>query len=197
MADRSPEEHRRPRLPRLRQLPVEGEHSSAPPTRPPSTPVVWLLAAGIVLSLGLLACLVWLTVLAPRPAGVGPTPTLTLLTATAGAVQPTSPATSVAPSPVATAEPTTTMTPEPPPTPPPGKVGTGGKVKVIGTGGQGLSLRQQPDPNAPRLAIAAEGEVLQVIGGPREIAGYTWWNVRRSDGVEGWAVQNYMQATGP
>lgn len=195
MAEPPSEERRQIRLPRLRRLPDQIGPGPTPPVRPPSTPLVWLLATGVILSLGLVACLVWLTVLAPRPTGSAITPTLTLLTATPGAPQATPPTTSIPPSPVATTPPPATATTELPPTPPPGQVGVGSRVKVVGTGGQGLSLRQQPDPNAPRLAIAAEGELLQIIGGSRQIAGYTWWQVRRADGVEGWAVQNYMQVT--
>lgn len=183
------ESPRRPRLPRLRQIP--GGLGVPPPARPPSTPVIWLLAAGIVLSLALVAFLVWLTVLTPRPTSGAPTATLTVITATADTAVPTQAPGS--PTPEATATPPPSPATEPPPTPPPGQIAIGAKVQVVGTGGAGLSLRQQPDPNAPRLAIAAEGEVLEIIGGARQIAGYTWWQVRRGDGVEGWAVQNYMQ----
>jgi hypothetical protein len=197
MSEITPPEPSRRRLPRLRSAATSPGGGSLPPVRPPSTPVIWLLAAGIVLSLGLLVFLIWLTVLAPRPTSddLLPTPTLTVLTATVDTSAPTAPPNTATPEATETsAAPPPT---EAPPTPPPGQVGVGGKVRVVGTGGAGLSLRQQPDPNAPRLAIAAEGEELDVIGGSRQIAGFTWWQVRRADGVEGWAVQNYMQAVTP
>jgi hypothetical protein len=81
------------------------------------------------------------------------------------------------------------------PTPPPGVVAIGAYVQVIGTGGTGLRLRDQPGLGGQVLMLGSEAEVFRVEDGPKDVDGYTWWylvgpfdNQRR-----GWAVVNYLQ----
>ena len=54
--------------------------------------------------------------------------------------------------------------------------------------------------NIPSLAEsqvlfrAAAGAIFDVIGGPQEADGFTWWRLHDPRfSVEGWAVANYLQ----
>ena len=72
------------------------------------------------------------------------------------------------------------------------EIGPGATVMVIGTGGAGLNLRQQPSTYAKIEASAKEGAELVVIEGPTEADGYAWWKVRTADGKEGWGVSKWL-----
>lgn len=96
---------------------------------------------------------------------------------------------------------TITPSPVPPqaptPTPPvlaPGQIGVGIRVTVVGTGGAGLSIRAEASTSAERVNVAADGEVLMVVGGPKQADGYTWWFLRDEldPTREGWAAQDYL-----
>ncbi len=80
-------------------------------------------------------------------------------------------------------------------TPVPITVGTG--VVVTGVGNQELNIRNLPGLTGSQILFRApEGSPFDVIGGPREADGFSWWKVRdRQFQVEGWAVANYLQAT--
>jgi hypothetical protein len=107
-----------------------------------------------------------------------------------------------------TPSPTPAVTPTPRPTEPAGTeepsaatptaspdITIGGYVKVTDTGGYGLSLREGPGANYPRMDVAAEGEVFIVVEGPRTAARSPWWRVRDPDNEERawWAIGNYLQ----
>lgn len=81
------------------------------------------------------------------------------------------------------------------PSPVPITVGAG--VEVSGVGNQELNIRNEPSLTQSQILFRApEGSPFDVIGGPREADGFSWWKVR--DGqfqVEGWAVANYLRAT--
>ncbi len=81
------------------------------------------------------------------------------------------------------------------PTPIPITVGAG--VEVSGVGNQELNIRNLPGLTGSQILFRApEGSPFDVIGGPREADGFSWWKVRdRQFQVEGWAVANYLQAT--
>jgi hypothetical protein len=147
-----------------------------------------VVAAVILLCVGL-----YLIVRAIREGGAAeaptPTPTLRVLpTATVALVPPT--ATTLPPTP------TVVLPTEEPTEPPPAELGPGATVVVRGTGNQGLNLRREPTTDAGRRAVAREGASLVVVDGPQEADGYTWWLVRREDGVEGWAVSDYLRLEG-
>jgi hypothetical protein len=73
-------------------------------------------------------------------------------------------------------------------------VAIGVSVTVAETG-VGLNLRAEPVVNPDNiLALVPDGTVLEVVDGPREAEGYTWWQVRASDGTEGWAVTDFLIA---
>ncbi|MBN1956467.1 MAG: SH3 domain-containing protein [Anaerolineae bacterium] len=140
---------------------------------------VWILAL-VVLLLATVACGLWAfyTLRLQRPLA-GPSPTPIIWTAT--------------PAPTMTPAPLPSDTPEPTPTAS-SEIVIGGYVQVSGTGGAGVSLRQEPDLNSTRLGIAQEEDVLIVLDGPRRSGGFTWWLVRdrEEEAQQGWAVANYL-----
>ncbi|MCY4019759.1 MAG: hypothetical protein OXG39_10170 [Chloroflexi bacterium] len=81
------------------------------------------------------------------------------------------------------------------PTPVPITVGT--SVEVAGVGNQELNIRNLPGITGSQILFRApEGSPFDIIGGPREADGFTWWKVRdRQFQVEGWAVANYLHVT--
>jgi hypothetical protein len=106
-----------------------------------------------------------------------------------------------APTPVATlsappterAAPTATRTPIFPtattaPTPTPLALRAGARARVVGTGGRPLRGREAPGLNAPARVAFAEGEEVQLLEGPVEADGYTWWRIEGPSGV-GWSAQ--------
>lgn len=108
----------------------------------------------------------------------------------------------VIPAPTATSSPTPTPsvtgTPEAdiPPSPLPGTLGIGGFVQISGTGGDGLRLRTNPGLSYEVAYLGLEAEVFQVVGGPQESDGYTWWLLEspydEGQKRQGWAVSNYI-----
>jgi hypothetical protein len=68
-------------------------------------------------------------------------------------------------------------------------------VQIIGTGGDGLRLRDQPGLDGKVLLLGSEAEVFRVQDGPREVDGYTWWYLVGpfDETRRGWAVANYLQ----
>ena len=86
-----------------------------------------------------------------------------------------------------------------PPTPLPGFFGVGGTVSVVGTGRDGLRLRETPSLGGRILLLALENEVFVVRDGPRESDGYTWWYLEGliDQSRKGWGVQNYLGPGGP
>jgi hypothetical protein len=50
-------------------------------------------------------------------------------------------------------------------------------------------MRQSPNTGAAVVDVLDEGAVLEVIGGPQQAEGFTWWQLRKSgDGLEGWSA---------
>jgi hypothetical protein len=114
----------------------------------------------------------------PRPEGA--LPTAILWTAT--------------PSPTPTITPPPTATP-PPPTPAPAAgIGVGSRVQISGTGGDGLSLRENAGLSYPRIDVAGEGESFIIAGGPVSADGLTWWLLKDEANPEreGWGAANYL-----
>lgn len=67
-------------------------------------------------------------------------------------------------------------------------------VQVIGTGVDGLRMRTNPGLQNEIRFVAIEAEVFQVMDGPREVDGYTWWYLQGpyDPNVHGWAVAQYL-----
>jgi hypothetical protein len=80
------------------------------------------------------------------------------------------------------------------PTAPSGVLFVGANVQIAGTGGDGLRLREGPSLNGQILFLAYEGEIYQVMDGPQDVDGYTWWYLIApyDEKVQGWAVANFL-----
>jgi len=148
----------------------------------------WLWPLGISIGL-LLAILGWgLFLLLPLPSSTAQIvpPELTIY-----------PAPSLTLGPTETPQEATSTTA--PPTPKPGIIGVGGYVQVVGTGSDGLRLRDSPGLEGKVLLVANDDEVFSVQRGPQSADGYTWWYLQGLSDLsrEGWAVQNYLQAVTP
>ena len=94
--------------------------------------------------------------------------------------------------------PTATPTPKPTPTPSvPTEIKVGVYVKVIGAEADALSYRSGPGLNYARLTIVKDGTILEVLEGPEEADGYTWWRLEDEDGFIGWAADDWLEPTLP
>jgi polysaccharide biosynthesis protein PslG len=69
----------------------------------------------------------------------------------------------------------------------------GPRVRVVGTEGQGVSLRARPSTSAQRVTVAPEGARLVVVGEDAQAEGRTWKNVRYN-GLTGWVAAQYVRA---
>jgi hypothetical protein len=72
---------------------------------------------------------------------------------------------------------------------------TGAYVQVIGTGGDGLRLRDQPGLIGNVLLVANDAEVFRIEDGPVEMDNYTWWSLVGpfDEKRRGWGVDNYLE----
>jgi hypothetical protein len=68
----------------------------------------------------------------------------------------------------------------------------GAKAQVTGTSGVGLNMRAGAGTGHARVKTLPEGEPLEVIGGPREANGFTWWQVRDGAGTTGWVASQFL-----
>lgn len=75
-----------------------------------------------------------------------------------------------------------------------GEIRIGSYVQVTGTGGTGLRLRVEPGLDAEVRLLGSEDEVFEIVDGPRQVEGYTWWYLvgPYDDARHGWAVQDYL-----
>jgi WD40 repeat protein len=51
-----------------------------------------------------------------------------------------------------------------------------------------LNMRSDAGVNFDIVARLTDEATVTIIGGPQIADGYTWWNIRTAEGVEGWAV---------
>jgi len=93
--------------------------------------------------------------------------------------------------PVPTATPTPTPTPTPRPLPT--EIAVGGFVKVV----NGVNFRTEPTTQGQLIRSLADGVVLEVIGGPQDADGFTWWQLKDVDGSIGWAANQFLAPTAP
>lgn len=122
------------------------------------------------------------------------TPSISMLPTAVVNIIPAATSTPFPSTPTATPEPSPTL--ELPPSPLPGEIGIGGYVQVNGTGNDGLRVRSEPGLGGKTLFVAIEAEVFQVMDGPRESDGYTWWLLLSpsNEKSQGWAVANFLVA---
>jgi cell wall-associated NlpC family hydrolase len=69
-----------------------------------------------------------------------------------------------------------------------------GLLMVVGTGGDGLSLREGPDVSNTLLTVLAEGTVAWLLDGPVSDAGGEAWYQIEADGLVGWSHGAYLGA---
>ena len=162
--------------------------------RPPTEGApAWVVGLGVGALLAVIVLLVVAFVFSRRSnqAAAEPSPTPIIVTPTA----------TLAPRPTATsatgAEPT-----EAAPTndaaatigAPTDTIAVGGYVKIVAD--SGLSFRQTASTTGALIQVLDSGSVLQVIAGPQEAGGYTWWQLRKlDDGQEGWSAQGTADQT--
>lgn len=116
-----------------------------------------------------------------------PTPTITPTPTATGTSTVTSTPTATA-TVTATFTPTATSTPTPP------------RAVVIRTGGRGAILRQVPSPGGASVGFLAEGDPLEVVGGPEQVGGQLWWEVRAVSGGQpttGWLLGDLLATITP
>ena len=145
-----------------------------------SVAVVLVGLMGLLSAVGLGASVI---AAAPTPT---PTPTATP-TATATGTPTVTPTGTRTGTPTATASPTATMTGTATPFPP--------KAIVYGGGNAGVILRDAPNGNL--VAGLFHGQPLEIIGGPQRLGEQIWWQVRTSDGREGWMIGTYLATVTP
>jgi len=86
-----------------------------------------------------------------------------------------------------------TITPPATAAPPAGKFSVGQIVIVTGTGKDRLSFRDGPGTNSEIQRIIKDGVKLEVIGGPEEADGLTWWQLKTPKGYIGWAAEDFLR----
>ena len=71
----------------------------------------------------------------------------------------------------------------------------GSQAKVVGTGGSGLNVRSGAGMGNARVKTLPDGTAVEVIGGPKDADGFTWWQIRDQAGVTGWVASKYLEAS--
>ena len=164
-------------------------------------PVAWVLIGALsgLIIIGLVGLgvinIIRKQSITPTPSTIpGLAPTQPVADTTPGNPTPTIP-------PVVTLEPTATLTPTLTPTvAPPTALEPGVYARVINTEGSGLSLRAGPGTNNARLGVAADESFVVILDGPRadeNLQEFVWWFVRDETGIEGWAVQDFLEPSLP
>ena len=167
-------------------------------------PIIWLVVGAVagLLVIGLVGLgvvnIVRKQSITPTPSDIpGLAPTQPI--ASDGA-EPASDATPTIP-PVVTLPPTPTIPPTETPIPTvPEQLAPAVYAQISGTEGAGVSLRAGPGTNNARLDVAAAESIVLILDGPRDdenLADFIWWLVRTEDGIEGWAVQDFLTPTTP
>ncbi len=153
-------------------------------------PWLWLGLGGVVTLLAIGAAIFIANSLLLRPAlnpASLPEPTIVRLTA------PPIPTTAATrPFPTPTTIPTFTPVPTPDLARPPAEVTIGYYAQVVETGGVGVTVRGGPSTSNVRITVASEGIILYVLDGPVQGDNLLWWQVRLSDGTEGWVASDYL-----
>jgi hypothetical protein len=162
-------------------------------SNPEKQPVPWLwLGLGIIATM--IGCVVgWMLVsswlLQPPAEPVDPQePVLIILTAPPSPTSaPTSPA--IAPTPI----PTFTPIPTPDTAVAPEAITPGFYASVANTDGLGLTVRGGPSTRNVVVTVAEEGTKVFILDGPQEAENFTWWQLRLDNGLEGWAVADFLE----
>jgi len=89
--------------------------------------------------------------------------------------------------------PTFTPIPTPDTAVAPDELTAGYYAVVANTDNLGLTLRGGPSTRNVVVDIVDEGTVVLVLGGPEEAENFQWWQLRLDNGLEGWAVANFLE----
>jgi len=123
-------------------------------------------------------------------------PTIIPTPAVTPRVTTTSPPTTVA-LPVAAAS-TPTAAPTDPPTPEPTPTPQLQLAKIANTSGLGVSVRQEPGPQAPRAGVLREGTTVLLTGNDQTIAARPWREIETEDhNLRGWVQGDFLQSVEP
>lgn len=78
----------------------------------------------------------------------------------------------------------------------PTSLSVGAQVKVANVGEQELNIRHRPGVAGSQVLFrAAEGSTFNILGGPQQADGLTWWHIQDPfSQLDGWAAANYLQA---
>jgi hypothetical protein len=165
----------------------------------------WMWVAAPVLVVFVVAGLWWAIFSPAEPGKPTPaTPTARVIepptkaATTLPTLNPATPAATVAllptlppPTPTAGAAVTITVAASPNPTAP--VMAIGSKAVVAATSMAGLNVRSGAGTGYPKIKTLPDGAVLEIIGGPKEGDGFTWYQVRDQTGTTGWAAANFMK----
>jgi hypothetical protein len=149
--------------------------------------ITWkVLIGGILVTACLLAVLLAFLFSARNEQPGGASSTAVLYVIAAPSATPLAPLASATPSPTPT-----TANPE---SPTGGALTVGAYVQITGTGGDGLRLRADPGLAGTVRFLAIDGEVFQILDGPQDADGYSWWLLQApyDPNVQGWAVADYL-----
>jgi len=71
----------------------------------------------------------------------------------------------------------------------------GAFVQVFNTSGSGLQIRSGAGVQNPPNFVALDAEVFEVVDGPVEVDGYTWWLLTApyDETRSGWAASAYLE----
>jgi hypothetical protein len=69
----------------------------------------------------------------------------------------------------------------------------GDTATVCCTDGSGLRMRSGAGTGHPVVKMLAEDKVVEIIGGPQEATGFTWWQIRDDVGTSGWAADDFLR----
>lgn len=80
-------------------------------------------------------------------------------------------------------------------TPPPGVLALYTYVQITGTEGEGLRLRPNPGLDGEPLFLGFDTEIFQIIEGPEQADGYTWWYLIApyDETRAGWAAADFLE----
>jgi hypothetical protein len=69
------------------------------------------------------------------------------------------------------------------------------RVKVHGTGGDGLRVHQEAGQSSPTIYLAQENEILTINDGPVITGGFEWWKIESTSAeyFSGWVVEDFLQ----
>lgn len=161
-----------------------------PPRRSAAVPI-WVLLALVAL-FSVVCGVIWSYVYLTRPTATSLQPTasavFSVVTAAAPATETPNPTL------ILVASETPVLTPTLP-AGPVGEISIGTQVQVVGTGTDGLRLRQGAGLDFPVNYLGIEYEVFTVLDGPQQVDDFTWWFLVAPDDDtrNGWAVENFLE----